>query len=72
MLVLVCNVCRPKWKCHGEDENEEEKMPALYCNIDRCVHEGAAPQPVMIYGKEKIKLVSISEPEEQDDSICRA
>mmetsp|Transcript_42341 Transcript_42341/g.102334 ORF Transcript_42341/g.102334 Transcript_42341/m.102334 type:complete len:273 (+) Transcript_42341:826-1644(+) len=58
MLVLICSQCRPRYLCWGESEGEEGKLegadlenksreprPRLYCSIDRCVHEGARPQP---------------------------
>jgi hypothetical protein len=73
MLVLVCNDCRPKWKCHGEDSKSstDDKRLPLYCNIDRCINEGAAPEPVLIHGNDKLE-VSKLEPDVSDDNVCRA
>ncbi|CAJ1957757.1 unnamed protein product [Cylindrotheca closterium] len=62
MLVLVCNQCRSGYLCWGESEREDTKSygadlegnrsketrPWLYCAIDRCVHEGAKPQPELL------------------------
>lgn len=47
MLVLVCNDCRPKYTCWGE-EQAASGVPLLYCGLERCVHEGAAPQPELL------------------------
>eukprot|EP00429_Kryptoperidinium_foliaceum_P028031 CAMPEP_0176154546 /NCGR_PEP_ID=MMETSP0120_2-20121206/78955_1 /TAXON_ID=160619 /ORGANISM="Kryptoperidinium foliaceum, Strain CCMP 1326" /LENGTH=396 /DNA_ID=CAMNT_0017491643 /DNA_START=206 /DNA_END=1396 /DNA_ORIENTATION=+ len=46
MLVLVCNDCRPKYACWGEEAMEER--PLLFCGTTNCVHEGAAPIPELI------------------------
>jgi predicted sulfurtransferase len=49
MLILVCNTCRPNYACWGEDAVEESsRWPLLYCCLDRCVHEGAAPMPELV------------------------
>ena len=53
MLILICNGCRPKYRCHGEtdrdndDENNDDSSfrPLLYCNFDKCIHEGSVPEP---------------------------
>jgi hypothetical protein len=73
MLVLICNDCRPKWRCHGEDQegSSEDGRQPIYCNIDRCVHEGAAPESVLIHGKDELEI-STPDLEVQGDSICRA
>jgi hypothetical protein len=47
MLVLLCNDCRPRWACHGEEDNDN---PRIHCRLDRCSHEGAAPEPQLIHG----------------------
>lgn len=74
MLVLVCNGCRPKWRCHGEDDGG---CPLLYCNIDHCVHEGAAPEPTLVYGTMKTDSTADMKARHKDDddddnTICRA
>ena len=46
MLVLVCDNCRPNYRCWGEDEDADK--PILYCGNTRCSHEGAAPQPELV------------------------
>lgn len=50
MLILVCNFCRPKYVCCGErdEESSSSSRPMLYCGLDRCVHEGAAPMAVLL------------------------
>lgn len=64
MLVLICNQCRPKYLCWGEssigeeasvergneisDRKSQEMRPRLYCAIDKCIHEGAKPQPELL------------------------
>lgn len=55
VLILICTVCRQSYRCHGEnveDEDGEKKgkseqssRPPLYCDLDRCVHEGSSPDP---------------------------
>ena len=47
MLVLICNECRPKYACWGEECSKEEQRP-LYCGLDTCVHEGAAPEAELL------------------------
>mmetsp|Transcript_8618 Transcript_8618/g.25528 ORF Transcript_8618/g.25528 Transcript_8618/m.25528 type:complete len:83 (+) Transcript_8618:461-709(+) len=27
MLVLICNECRPKYRCHGEGRNDNDNKP---------------------------------------------
>jgi predicted sulfurtransferase len=53
MLILICNDCRPNYQCWGEEEEGEEKH-RLYCGgVDRCVHEGSAPEPeLLVRGEE--------------------
>jgi predicted sulfurtransferase len=46
MLVLICDVCRPKYVCWGEEQSSER--PLLYCGLERCVHEGVAPTPELL------------------------
>lgn len=51
VLILVCNTCRPKYQCWGEmttSKNKDSRKPLLYCGLDRCVHEGAAPTPELV------------------------
>jgi predicted sulfurtransferase len=50
MLILVCNDCRPKYVCWGGEESSDR--PLLYCGLDRCVHEGTAPEPELIKAEE--------------------
>ena len=48
-LILVCNTCRSNYVCWGEREEESSSSRLLlYCGLDRCVHEGAAPMPVLL------------------------
>ena len=60
MLILVCNECRPKYKCWGEDrrtscdQDNSTDRPLLYCGgLETCIHEGAAPKPELIQGEEE-------------------
>jgi predicted sulfurtransferase len=46
MLILVCSTCRQGYACWGEEASEDR--PFLYCGINRCIHEGAAPEPQLI------------------------
>ena len=53
MLILVCNACRPRYVCFGEGHGsvggaEGAGKQLLYCGLDRCIHEGAAPIPVLL------------------------
>lgn len=65
MLILICNDCRSKYRCHGEKQNGDDDdqgetiastkqkdscsddtiRPLLYCNLDKCIHEGSSPDP---------------------------
>jgi len=47
MLILVCNDCRPRYTCWGESSSSPQR-PLLYCGLDQCVHEGAAPVPELV------------------------
>jgi len=46
MLLLVCNSCRPNYACWGEESSPS--TPPLFCGIDQCIHEGAAPEPQLL------------------------
>ncbi|KAG7366036.1 rhodanese domain containing protein [Nitzschia inconspicua] len=78
MLVLVCNDCRPKWRCHGEtssvdDDEEGDDRPLLFCNLDHCVHEGAAPEPTLVYGKDRnATRKSMEDDDDNNTIVCRA
>jgi predicted sulfurtransferase len=49
MLVLICNECRPKFTCWGEGESSStEQRTLLYCALEKCVHEGATPEPELL------------------------
>jgi predicted sulfurtransferase len=46
MLILVCNSCRCNYTCWGEAATDQR--PRLYCGLDKCTHEGAAPIPELL------------------------
>ena len=52
MLILVCNTCRPKYVCWGDEKkgetNNKDDRPTLYCGMDHCIHEGNAPEPEFV------------------------
>eukprot|EP00531_Pseudo-nitzschia_arenysensis_P001576 CAMPEP_0116129648 /NCGR_PEP_ID=MMETSP0329-20121206/8031_1 /TAXON_ID=697910 /ORGANISM="Pseudo-nitzschia arenysensis, Strain B593" /LENGTH=525 /DNA_ID=CAMNT_0003623919 /DNA_START=40 /DNA_END=1614 /DNA_ORIENTATION=- len=50
MLILICNDCRPNYRCHGEtsEESEDSSRLLLYCNGDTCIHEGSMPDPELL------------------------
>jgi len=52
MLVLICNDCRPNYRCHGETNNGNDS-PLLYCNVDACIHEGSTPDPELLVSSAK-------------------
>jgi Rhodanase C-terminal len=52
MLVLVCNYCRPKFVCHGEERTDDDLRPRLFCNLSRCGHEGSTPELELVGGRE--------------------
>lgn len=52
MLVLVCDQCRPGFICWGEGElDSAEQRPLLHCAVDKCIHEGATPDPELLEAK---------------------
>lgn len=54
MLILICNDCRPIYRCHGETvENSSSSRPLLYCNVDTCIHEGSTPDPELLVATTK-------------------
>jgi FtsJ-like methyltransferase len=74
MLVLICNECRPNWRCHGEKADggdEGDTRPLLYCNIHYCIHEGAAPEPTLVFGKGNKEPSNHFETFD-NDHVCRA
>ena len=61
MLILICNDCRPNYRCHGEtpDDNNASSRPLLYCNINTCIHEGSTPDPELLVASSEGKVESI-------------
>eukprot|EP00980_Cylindrotheca_fusiformis_P003335 scaffold746_cov123-Cylindrotheca_fusiformis.AAC.23 len=49
MLVLICDDCRVKFICWGEEG--EPGVPLLHCAVDKCIHEGATPEPELLGAK---------------------
>jgi predicted sulfurtransferase len=47
MLVLVCNTCRSGFACWGEESLQDR--PLLFCGVNRCIHEGAVPNPQLLF-----------------------
>lgn len=46
MLILVCNSCRCHYACWGEVATDQRER--LFCGLDQCNHEGAAPLPELV------------------------
>ncbi len=65
MLILICNDCRPKYRCHGEitsdDQNNSKSRPLLYCNVDTCIHEGSIPDPELLVAPREKEIEAITE-----------